>query len=131
MGHLIIVSILIPFISFLSSCKKDPPEQVIKVTYEVVMVEGVKTVINYNSDYYINTGTRKDIIYNSGNDDKFNGRYWTGQHYAKKSEGYYIKVDYTKLQNIDSTKYKVAVYVNDTLLVSDFDKANVLLQGNF
>ena len=116
---------------FILGCKKKTSEQIVKVTYEVVMINGVKTTIDYNSDYYIETGKRKEIVYNEDTINTYRGRYWTGQRYAKKSEGYYIKVNYKKYANVDSARYKVAVYLNDTLLASDFDKPDIILQGNF
>ena len=45
---------------FILGCKKKTSEQIVKVTYEVVMINGVKTTIDYNSDYYIETGKRKE-----------------------------------------------------------------------
>ena len=125
------ISTITFLIILFGGCKKKTAEQIVKVTYEVVMINGVKTTIDYNSDYYIETGKRKEIIYNADTINVFRGRYWSGQRYAKKSEGYYIKVNYLKYANVDSARYKVAVYVNDTLLASDFDKPNILLQGNF
>ena len=109
----------------MSACKKASFTPV-KVTYIVKVKDGNKVSINYNSDYYFETGTMQPLEFTS------NGITWYANHIAEEPEDYYIKVDYLNAPNAEDN-FKVQVYFNDTMQVAssinDTVVPQVILQG--
>ena len=91
------------------SCKKDSFTP-IKVSYAALAADSSLLRINYNSDFYFDSGTRKPVEHLS------NGGYWVASHIANQPEDYYIKVEYLDSAGPE-TDYRVYVVFNDTLFV--------------
>ncbi len=83
----------------------------VKVTYAVKVKAGNTVVIQCNNDYYFDTNTRKQITWES------DGSTWRSDHYARKEEEYYLKVDYIDSTASHEDNYKVEVFYNDTSTV--------------
>lgn len=108
-----------------NSCKKASFTP-IQVTYKVKIAAGNKVRIEYNSDYFFETGTLKSVDFIG------TGGTWYANHIAEEQEDYYIKVDYIDSTNFEDN-FKVQVYFNDTTqaasFIADSIVPQVILQG--
>lgn len=126
MANKIFLSLFIISVSLLiNGCKKASFTPV-QVTYKVKIAAGNKVRIEYNSDYFFETGTRKSVDFTG------TGGTWYANHIAEEAEDYYIKVDYIDSTNFEDN-FKVQVYFNDTTqaasFISDSIVTQVILQG--
>ncbi len=107
-----LVSIVVLVVA-LFGCKKTSNDASNSVLYEVIIPNNTGVTINYNSDYYYATNTRKAIVYAP---NEYPSRYWRGEHYAALGDELYINAVYTTTDTaIKPNAFIVNVYVKDTL----------------
>jgi hypothetical protein len=108
--------VLIALIALMASCKKTTNEASNNVLYEVIIPNNTAVTINYNSDYYYATNTRKAIVYAP---NEYVSKYWRGEHYAAIGDEVFINATYSTTDTaIKVSEFAINVYVKDTLYKS-------------
>lgn len=107
------LSVLFLLLVTLLGCKKPSNEASNNILYEVIIPNNTGVTINYNSDYYYATNTRKAIVYAP---NEYPSKYWRGEHYAAVGDELYINATFTTTDTaIKVTAFSINVYVKDTL----------------
>jgi hypothetical protein len=103
-------------ISALVSCNKTTKNANTAVLYEVIIPNNTAVTINYNSDYYYATNTRKPIVYKQ---NEYPSKYWRSVHYAALNDELYINATFTTTDTaIKTSAFAINIYVKDTLYKS-------------